>query len=140
MTEVAGIKGTALDTRIKHSMLTDPVLQAELTGDEFRAFVNLTCFVVSLVSDGAFNGLQAELLVPHLDRPTLHRFVALGLIEADDDANCLMAGERWQWQSTREQIERMAKARRDNAERQAEWRKRKARDLESQPPWGTGND
>ncbi|OBH26761.1 hypothetical protein A5692_26470 [Mycobacterium sp. E342] len=126
MTEVAGIKGTALDTRIKHSVLTDPVLQAELTGDEFRAFVNLTCWVVSLVSDGSFNGHQAELLVPHLGRPTLHRFIALGLIEADDDANCLMTGESWQWQSTREQIERMAVTRRKNKERQAEWRERNA--------------
>ena len=73
MTEVAGIKGTALDTRIKNSILTDPVLQADLTAEEFRAWVNLTVWVVSLVSDGAFNGYQAELLVPHLDRATLRQ-------------------------------------------------------------------
>ncbi|HZU48699.1 MAG TPA: hypothetical protein VFA16_15835 [Mycobacterium sp.] len=135
MTEVAGIKGTALDTRIKNSMLTDPVLQAELTGDEFRAFVNLTCWVVSLVSDGVFNGYQAELLVPHLDRPKIHRFVELGLIDADDAGNCLMAPEYWQWQSTRDQIERMAEKRRKDRERKAEWRQRNAEDTQPQQPW-----
>lgn len=126
MAEVVGIKGSALDTRLKHSILTDPVLQAELTGEEFRAWVNLTVWVVSLVSDGAFNGFQAELLVPHLDRATIHRFLDLGLLEADDAGNCRMHAEHWCWQSTREQVVQMAERRRRNRERQAGWRADKA--------------
>jgi hypothetical protein len=127
LTEIAGIKGTALDTRFKHSILTDPVLQANLTGDEFRAWVNLTCWVVSLMSDGVFNGVQAELLVPHLNRGTTLRFVDLGLIEADDEGNCCMA-QHWDWQSSREQIERIAKKRTNDRERKAEWRANQQRE------------
>jgi hypothetical protein len=122
MTEVAGIKGTALDTRLKHSILTDPVLQAELSGEEFRAWANLTVWVVSLVSDGAFSAKQAVLLVPHLDHAIMCRFLDLGLVESDAEMNCRMSPEYWCWQSTREQVEKMAENRRKNRERQAEWR------------------
>jgi hypothetical protein len=125
MAEVAGIKGTALDTRLKHSMLTDPVLQMELTGNQFRAWINLSIWVVSLVSDGAFSDAQARLLVPHLDYACMARFIELGLVEHDDEMNFRMSPEYWCWQSTREQVEQVANNRRKNRERQAEFRARK---------------
>ncbi|BAX92038.1 hypothetical protein [Mycobacterium shigaense] len=130
MTEVAGIKGTALDTRLKHSLLTDPVLQAELSGEEFRAWVNLTVWVVSLVSDGAFSAKQAIAVVSHLDHMSMARFIELGLVEHDDELNCRMVSDHWEWQSTREQITQMSERRRKNRERQAEWRARGSEGVE----------
>jgi hypothetical protein len=53
-------KGSSLDTRLRHSMLLDAKLQRRLTADEFRAWINLNVWVVSLISDGEFRTDDAE--------------------------------------------------------------------------------
>jgi hypothetical protein len=105
--EVDGLNGQNLDMRLKHCMLTDTTLQAELSGEEFRAWCNLTTWVVSNLSDGAFSPGQAVLLVPHVQHPQIMRFIELGLVECDDDGNCRIAPIYWRWQSTREELQRL---------------------------------
>lgn len=56
------IKGAALDTRLQHGLLLDPKLQRRLSGAEFRSFINLLVWTVSLVTDGVFNADDAEMI------------------------------------------------------------------------------
>lgn len=117
------INGTALDTRIKHSALTDPLLQADLTGDEFRAFINLIVWVVSLVSDGVFAADRAR-IVTHITGEYLNRFLELGLVDGSPERLAIVP-RYWGWQSSRADLERQAENRRRDAER-----KRKERENE----------
>lgn len=112
------IKGTALDTRIQHSILTDAVLQADLTAEEFRAFINLMVWVVSQVSDGLFNPDRAR-IVTNLSQEHLCRFLEVGLLDQHSADYFCITPAYWGWQTSRADLERQADNRRKAAEAKA---------------------
>jgi hypothetical protein len=118
------IKGTALDTRIQHSILTDARLQADLTAEEFRAFINLTVWLVSLVSDGVFLPDRSK-IVTNLAGEHLNRFLELGLVDECEGGLCIVPAY-WSWQSSRADLERLAEKRRKATERKAKERQASA--------------
>jgi hypothetical protein len=118
---IEGITGTGLDARLKHAVLTDPVFQADLTGDEFRAFWNLVTWTVAQVSDGFFQRDRTR-MIPNLTSPDIDRFIELGLVEHDDDGNCRIAPAYWSWQSSLKDLERLSQRRQKARERQADVR------------------
>ncbi len=121
MTTTLKTKGTSLDTRLRNSLLLDARLQRRLTADEFRAFVNLKVWVVSLISDGAFDPDEAE-MIPNLDRRHIDRLTELGAVECDDAGNYRIHPEYWSWQSSRSDLQKMEQKREANRERQAKLR------------------
>jgi hypothetical protein len=131
---IEGITGTALDARLKHAMLTDPVLQADLTGEEFRAFWNLVTWVVSLVSDGAFRPERARMVVRSEE---IDRFAELGLVEHDDEGNYRIADTYWSWQTSKRELERIASKRRKDRTRKADWRAKNAQEKAEPEPNGS---
>lgn len=115
------INGSALDARLQNKMLLDPKLQLRLSGDEFRSFINLLVWSVSLVSDGVFDANEADMVVR--DSCHLGRLVELGLIDQCNDSNLYRIHPDYQqWQSSKAQLDQMAA----NRERDKE-RKRMAR-------------
>jgi hypothetical protein len=116
-------KGTSLDTRLRNSLLLDVRLQRRLTAEEFRAWINLNVWVVSLVSDGAFRPDDAE-MIANLELGHVARFHQLGLVERDDDGNYRVHSDYWGWQSSREDLQKLEKQREANRERQEAWRNR----------------
>lgn len=116
MTTLLKIKGHALDTRLRHSLLMDAKLQRRLTPDEFRAWINLNVWVVSLVSDGAFDPNDAE-MVPNLTFEHIVGFLALGLVEHDDENNYRIHPDYWEWQSSRADLQKMQEQREANRQR-----------------------
>jgi hypothetical protein len=117
------IKGTSLDTRLQHCMLLEPRLQRRLTGDEFRAFINLMVWVVSLVSDGAFRPDDAE-MIPNLEPEHIARFVEMGMVECDDEGNYRIHEDYRSWQTSRADLEKQDDKRVKDRERKKEWRDR----------------
>jgi len=120
--EIFGIEGTNLDARLKHNMLTDPVLQVDLSGDEFRAFINLTVWTVSLVSDGEFQERYA-LIVPGMSKEVFHRLVDLQVV-IPDGSDYRINPMYWKWQSSRAELEKLAARREQARVRQADKRTR----------------
>lgn len=111
------INGGAIDTRLKGSLLLDLKLQRRLSGDEFRSFINLMVWTVSLVSDGVFHPDDAEMV---MDRAHLDAFVKHGLIEPSGDEYRIHPDYQ-QWQSTKADLEKMARRRQaDRVRKQAE--------------------
>lgn len=102
-------------------MLLDPRLQLRLSADEFRAFINLTVWAVSLVSDGAFRPDDAEMM-SNLTRDHIDRLAELGLVEHDDEGNYRIAADYWSWQTSRADLDKMDARRKKNRERQSDWR------------------
>lgn len=101
------LKGTALDARLQHQLLLDPKLQRRLSGEEFRSYINLTVWTVSLVSDGVFDREDAEMVITDL----LHidKMVQLDLIqECEDTGKLRFHPDHWGWQSTKAELEKMA--------------------------------
>ncbi|QBI98713.1 hypothetical protein SEA_BOBBY_83 [Mycobacterium phage Bobby] len=126
--DLSDIDGTALDTRLKHTVLTDMTLQDELSGEEFRDFINLLVWSVSLVSDGAFSS-RAAMRIAHLPKESLERFCELGLVS--DRGDHYRIGDRfWKWQSSRADLEQLARRRASARERQKEKRTREASGLQ----------
>lgn len=115
------IKGSSLDARLRNSLLLDVKLQRRLTAVEFRAFINLTVWTVSLVSDGVFNPDDAE-MVANLDRQHIQRFCEFGLVEFDDAGNYRLHPDYWQWQSSIAELEKMEQRREADKERQKRYR------------------
>lgn len=87
-------------------------MQRRLTGDEFRSFINLMVWTVSLVSDGVFDADDAEMIIE--DRAHIDTLERLGLVERGDDNENLYRfhPDYWEWQTSREELEKLA-ARRD---------------------------
>lgn len=133
------IRGSSLDTRLQSATLLDPVLQADISAEEFRGFINLMVWTVGQVSDGAFRPERTR-MVPNLTEQNIERFIDVGLVERDDEGNCRIIGECWKWQSTTEELHRQ-KAKRDAAnERQKKHREKgktepeeKADDVDESP-------
>jgi hypothetical protein len=123
MTTQLKTKGSSLDTRLRHSMLLDAKLQRRLTADEFRAWINLNVWVVSLVSDGAFRTDDAE-MIANLTLDHLVAFLSLGLVERDDEGNYRIHSDYWSWQSSIADLHKLEKQREANRERQEAWRNR----------------
>jgi hypothetical protein len=123
MTTQLKTKGSSLDTRLRHSMLLDAKLQRRLTADEFRAWINLNVWVVSLVSDGAFRTDDAE-MIANLTLDHIVAFLSLGLVERDDEGNYRIHPDYWSWQSSRADLHKLEKQREANRERQEAWRSR----------------
>lgn len=120
-------KGESLDTRLRHKVLLDAKLQRKLTAEEFRAFINLTVWVVSLISDGVFDPTDAE-MVANLDSGHIARFLAMGLVECDDTGLYRVNADYWVWQSTRAQLEEQERVREANRARQEAWRANQKRE------------
>ncbi|OBI53461.1 hypothetical protein A5707_11350 [Mycobacterium kyorinense] len=127
------IKGAALDTRLQHGLLLDPKLQRRLSGEEFRSFVNVLVWVVSLVTDGWFNPDDAEMIIA--DRQHIDALAEVGLVERCEDSGLYRVHpDYWAWQTSKAQLEGLA------ARREADkLRKRKERDngheLQAQAPF-----
>ena len=117
MTTQLKTKGSSLDTRLRHSLLLDARLQRRLTAEGFRAWINLNVWVVSLVSDGAFDYRDAE-MIANLGIEHIAIFQELGLVERDDEGNYRIHPDYWQWQSTREELLQNERRREANRERQ----------------------
>ena len=100
-------------------MLLDPRLQRRLTGDEFKAFINLMVWAVSLVSDGAFAPDDAEMIV---EREHINRLLDVGVVEKDDEDNHRIAETYWSWQTSTAELEKMQEQRKKDRERKAQWR------------------
>lgn len=127
-------KGSSLDTRLRHSLLLDVRLQRRLTSEEFRAWINLNVWVVSLVSDGAFKPADAE-MIANLQFDDILRFHELGLVERDDTAdddprgpNYRIHRDYWDWQSSRAELQKMEQQRVANKARQEAYRVAQKRD------------
>ncbi|WP_461479857.1 hypothetical protein [Mycobacterium sp. HUMS_1102779] len=120
-------KGESLDTRLRHKLLLDAKLQRKLTAEEFRAFINLNVWVVSLISDGVFDPTDAE-MVANLDSGHIARFLAMGLVECDDAGLYRVNADYWAWQSTRAQLEEQERVREANRARQEAWRANQKRE------------
>jgi hypothetical protein len=110
-------KGSSLDTRLRHSILLDANLQRRLTADEFRAWINLNVWVVSLISDGAFRPDDAE-MIANLDLEHVMRFHQLGLVERDDVGNYRVHSDYWVWQSSIADLQKLEQQREANRQRQ----------------------
>lgn len=110
-------------------MLLDPRLQRRLTGDEFKAFINLMVWAVSLVSDGAFNPDDAEMIV---ERKHIGRLVDVGVIEKDEADNHRIAETYWSWQTSTAELEKMQEQRKKSRERKSEWRAKQQEDAKQQ--------
>ncbi len=123
MTTQLKTKGSSLDTRLRHSLLLDAKLQRRLTADEFRAWINLNVWVVSLVSDGAFRTDDAE-MIANLTLDDIMAFLSLGLVEHDDEGNYRIHPDYWSWQSSIADLQKLEKQRETNRERQEAWRSR----------------
>ncbi len=123
MTTQLKTKGSSLDTRLRHSLLLDAKLQRRLTADEFRAWINLNVWVVSLVSDGAFRTDDAE-MIANLTLDDIMAFLSLGLVEHDDEGNYRIHPDYWSWQSSIADLQKLEKQREANRERQEAWRSR----------------
>lgn len=131
------IKGAALDTRLQHGLLLDPKLQRRLSGEEFRSYINLLVWTVSLVTDGVFNADDAEMIIE--DRQHIDTLAKAGLVERCEDSGLYsIHPDYWDWQSSKAELEKIA-ARREK-EKLRKRRERDEQELESKPPWGTGND
>ena len=118
------IKGAALDTRLQNKVLLDPKLQRRLTGDEFRSFINLLVWSVSLVTDGAFDAEDAEMIIT--DRAHIERFKEVGLVACDDEGRTCIHPDYWEWQTSKADLEKMAAKREGD-----KIRKRKERENET---------
>jgi hypothetical protein len=121
MTTLLKTKGESLDTRLRNRLLLDAKLQRKLTAEEFRAFINLNVWVVSLVSDGVFIPDDAE-MVTNLDCGHIVRFYELGLVERDDEGIYRIHPDYWAWQSSKEQLAEMERRREANRARQEAFR------------------
>jgi hypothetical protein len=114
---------TSLDTRLQYAMLTDRRLQRSLTDAEFKAFINLLVWSVSLVSDGVFKPDDAEMVAETAHIP---RLVEVGVIECDDAGNYCIAEAYQSWQTSAGELRRRDEQREANRLRKSEWRKRQA--------------
>lgn len=123
MTTQLKTKGTSLDTRLQHSLLLDPKLQRRLTAEEFRAFINLQVWVVSLISDGVFDTDDAE-MIANLGTEHIERFHELGLLEWDDNASAhRIHPDYWKWQTSKSELRRIEEQREAARLRQERHRK-----------------
>lgn len=118
-------KGTSLDTRLQNSLLLDVKLQRRLTAEEFRAWINLNVWVVSLLSDGAFIPEDAE-MIPNLELDHIVGFLALGLVERDDENNYRIHPDYWRWQTSKAQLRQLEEQREQWRARQEKHRKESA--------------
>jgi hypothetical protein len=116
-----------LDTRLKYTMVTDARLQRRLTAEEFKAFINLMVWTVSLVSDGAFIADDAEMI---MDTAHLPRLIEVGVVECDDEGNHRIHPDYWSWQTSKADLKRQDEKRTKDRERKADWRKREQREAE----------
>jgi hypothetical protein len=114
-------KGTSLDTRLRNSLLLDVRLQRRLTAEEFRAWINLNVWAVSLVSDGVFHPDDAE-MIANLELEHIVKFFQLGLVERDDDNNYRIHPDYWSWQSSLADLQKMEQQREGNRQRQERYR------------------
>jgi hypothetical protein len=117
------IKGTALDARLQYELLMDPTLNHDLTGDEFRTFMRLLVWSVSLVSDGAFEADRARMLA---ERDVIDRLTQVGVLDYDAESGWhRIAPAYWDWQSSKAELDKLS------ARREADkLRKRKQQDDE----------
>ena len=100
---MAIVKGTALDTRLQTSLLYDPKLNGRVSDAEFRAFIRLMVWVVSLVSDGAFRADDAAGIV---EREHIDRLTEVGLVECEPETGWHRIHPDYQgWQTSRAQLE-----------------------------------
>ena|SRR5690349_4433985 len=126
------IKGVALDTRLQHGLLLDPKLQRRLSGAEFRSFINLLVWTVSLVTDGVFNADDAEMIIE--DRQHIDTLLKVGLVEHCEDSGLnRIHPNYWGWQSSKAELEKLAAKR--EKERLRKQRERDAQELEPQAPF-----
>lgn len=98
-------------------MLLDVNLQRRLTADEFRAWVNLNVWTVSLISDGAFRPEDAE-MIANLGLEHVMRFHQLGLVERDDDGNYRIHPDYWLWQTSVADLQKIEAKREATRQRQ----------------------
>lgn len=127
------IKGAALDTRLQHGILLDPKLQRRLSGEEFRSFVNLMVWTVSLVTDGVFNADDAEMVIE--DRQHIDTLAKLGLVEHCEDSGLYrIHPDYWGWQSSKAELDKITQRR--EKERLRKQRERDdAHEFEAQAPF-----
>lgn len=121
------LNGKVLDARIKQAILDDFTLRADLTGDEFRAFILLTVWAVSLVDEGRFRADHA-IMTNYATADHLDKFEALGLIERDGPLFRIV-DHYWGWQSTKKELEALARRREEARGRQATKRERERQSL-----------
>lgn len=123
-----------IDTRLQNGLLLDPKLQRRLTADEFKSFVNLLVFSVSLESDGVFDPGDTEMVMEpaHLEPMLKH-----GLIESCSDGElCRIAPEYQQWQTSKAQLDGLRKKRDNDAARKREARQKpQPDDFEAEAPF-----
>jgi len=118
------IKGAALDARLQYGLLLDPKLNKDLSGDEFRTFMRLLVWSVSLVSDGAFHVDDARMIA---DREDIDRLTEVGVLECDHESGWHRIHLDYQsWQSSKAELDKL------EAKRAAD-RNRKRKESEEQP-------
>lgn len=127
------IKGAALDARLQHGLLHDPKLTIDLSGEEFRAFIRLLVWAVSLKTNGAFHADEARVVVPQRD--VIDRLTEVDVLECDENGWHRIHPDYWEWQTSKAELDRMdAQRERDRLRKQAQ---RANPDLrEAKEPWG----
>lgn len=112
------IKGAALDARLQHGLLHDPKLILDISGDDFRTFMRLLVWAVSLMSDGEFEPHDARMFA---DRDALDRLTEAGVLECDENDLHRIHPDYWDWQTSKAELDRMrAQREKDAARKRAE--------------------
>lgn len=126
------IKRAALDTRLQHGLLLDPKLQRRLSGDEFRSFISLLVWVVSLVSDGSFDPDESEMIIG--DRQHIDTLEKVGLVERDDSGLCRIHPDYWAWQTSKAQLEALD-AKRESERLRKQKQRKAAAEMQPEEPF-----
>ncbi|GJO51399.1 hypothetical protein NJB1604_39390 [Mycobacterium marinum] len=114
------------DARFPFRWMTDPRIQQEISGDQFRALMNALTWSATNGTDGVVRAEHLP-LIARLDRATMAAFVKAGL--------CAKLHDGWlfvdyrQTQTSRAQLESAARTKANNRERQA---RKRLRDLADQ--------
>ncbi len=123
-----------IDTRLQNGMLLDPKLQRRLTAEEFKSFINLLVYSVSLESDGVFDPSDVEMFMEpgHLQPMILHGLVG----QCEDTGLCNIHPDYWGWQTSKAQLDAMREKRRNDAARKKQARAAdRVDDFEAEQPF-----
>lgn len=122
-----------LDTRLKVEILYDAKLQKRLSGDEFRSFVNVLVYSVTLASDGVFDAGNTEMFA---DPEHIEKLTKLGILDVCEDTGMhRIAPAYFDWQTSKAELDRMAEVRQKDAERKRKSRQEKSTaETRSDPP------
>jgi hypothetical protein len=129
---LATIKGAALDARLQHGLLMDPKLIKRLSGDEFRTFIRLLVWAVSLVSDGAFHVDDAEMIA---ERDVIDRLTEVGVLECDENGWHRIHPDYWSWQTSKAELDRLAARREADRIRKQQERGNATEELKAVQPF-----